>query len=63
MFSYVWRYRLENQHFKIITIDIDIENCYVFDLLENKPYDDKIQQYCDYLSGNYIFSYSVFPQK
>ena len=41
----------------------DIEDCFVFDLLENMPSDDKVQQYCDYLSENYIFSFSLFPPK
>jgi len=27
------------------------------------PSDDKVQQYCDYLSENYIFSFSLFPPK
>ena len=39
------------------------EDCFVFDLLENMSSGDKAQQHCDYLSENYIFSYSVFPPK
>jgi len=38
-----------------------IEGCFVFDLLENILSDDTVQQYCDYLSENYIFPYSAFP--
>ncbi|KAE9524358.1 hypothetical protein AGLY_015397 [Aphis glycines] len=41
----------------------DIEYYFVFDLFENMPSNNKVQQYCDYLSENYTFSFSLFPPK
>jgi hypothetical protein len=39
----------------------EVSDCFAFDFISNLPDDKRVEQFCDYLSENYIDTDSTFP--